>query len=153
MGIDKRERIIENLAVASALGFLVLVMAALSLASDARAGALERAALSPADATRASLAGRADDPNFRRFYSLRGDTGISFATVISLRSPSGSALVGVRFSAKGELQELRFLGSCAARSPTEASGIADAYPGAEAAIARASAFARELAASAAGRGS
>jgi hypothetical protein len=145
MAIDRRERLIENLAVASALGFLTLIVAALSLAADSRATALEREALFPEGAA-SVVAGRADDPCFDRFYRIAGDAGPAYATMVALRSPSGTALFGARFAPDGELRDLRFLGSCSSRIPTGPRGLEAGFPGADAALGRAAAFARGLAA-------
>ena len=149
MAIDKREKIIENLAVASALGFLALIVAALSLVLDSRVSAQERVALVP-EGTPTVLVGRADDPCFNRFYAVNDNSSLSFATVLTLRAPSGAALFGARFSPKGALQDLRFLGSCASRVPTDSRGLGTEFPEADSAISRAAAFARVLASDLAG---
>jgi hypothetical protein len=143
MAVDRRERVIENLAVASALGFLALIIAAASLAFGARAAEDERAALAPAGASIVEL-GRADDPGFGRVYKIQSDNLVTYAALMSLRSPAGVALVRAQFSSKGELQELRFLGSCASRLPPAPRELVAQFPGADEAIARAAAFTRRL---------
>jgi len=144
MPIDRRERIIENLAVASALGFLTLVIAALFLVVDARASAEERFLLSPSGSGLA-LAGRAGDPVFDRVYRLQGDDGLSYALVLQFRGSTGAAQVAARLSPKGELQELRLLGSCLSRLPGGGKPLLSAFPGSEAVLARAADFTRSLA--------
>lgn len=142
MALYKREKMIENLAIAAALGFLALMVAAISLAADSRVVAEERSVLPGGVA----VAGRADDPSFDRFYRFQSAAGPAYLAVIILRSPSGAALVAATYSPKGELQELRFLGSCATRLPTNARDLISAFPGADEAIGRAGEFSRRLAA-------
>jgi hypothetical protein len=141
VAINRRERIIENLAVASALGFLALIVATLSLVADARAVAEERALLAPEGST---LAGRAGGPFFDRVYRIQGDSGQYYSMAISLRSPSGSALVAAHFTTKGELLELHLLGSCASRLPGSSKALLASFPGADAILSRAGDFARSL---------
>jgi hypothetical protein len=143
VALDNRERLIENLALASALGFLALILAAASLAADARDLAAQRSALGPA-ASNAVLAARAADPSFDLIFRLSGGDSAAFAAVITLRSPMGAALVAATFSNRGELEELRLLGSCASRLPTEAQELATAFPDADEAFSRASDIVRAL---------
>lgn len=144
MARDRRERLVENLAVASALGFLALVIAVISLAADAREAAQERSALSAGAGDGLSLAGRARDPSFDRFFQVQGEAGATFAVVLALRSADASALVAARFSAKGELRELRLLGSPSSRLPADPKELAAAFPGADESLRRAAQFARRL---------
>ena len=144
MALDKRKKTIENLAMAAALGFLVLVVAVASLFCDSRAMADERLALAPSSAI-VVVAGRADDPCFDRFYRIQADTGVSYATVITLRSPSGAVLIGAWYTQKGELQELRLLGSCSSWLPPGMRELLACFPGAEVVVGRAADFARRSA--------
>ncbi len=144
MALDKRERIIENLAVASALGLLALVVGVVSFFADSRVAAEERAALAPAGASIA-LAGRSDDPTFGRFYLIQADSGPAYAAVITLRSAAGSALIAARFTPRGEVMDLRFLGSCASRLSQDPKNLALDFPDVDEVLARASAQARYMA--------
>jgi hypothetical protein len=141
VAFDKRERVIENLAVASALGFLSLIVASIFLFVDSRAVREERRLLAPPGSSLA-IAGRAGDPSFDRVYKVQGDG--SYALAMNLRSASGAAIAALRFTPKGELQELRLLGSCASRLPADAKGLLASFPGAEDALGRAAEFARAL---------
>ena len=144
MSLDKRKKTIENLAMAATLGFIALVVAVISLIGDSRAMADERLALAPSSAI-VVVAGRADDPCFDRIYRIQADTGVSYATVITFRSPSGAALIGAWYTQKGELQELRLLGSCSSRLPSTIRELLANFPGAEAVVGRAAEFARRSA--------
>jgi hypothetical protein len=144
MAINKRVMIIENLALASALGVLALIVAVISLAVDSRAVAEERAALAPSGAAAVAV-NRADNPNFDRIYKIQADSALSYAAVITLRSSPGAALVGVWFTPKGEILKLRFLGSCASRLPSTIQDLTAEFPGADAAFGRAADIARKLA--------
>jgi len=143
VALDRRERIIENLAVASALGFLTLIVATASLVVDSRSLAEEQALIAPAE-TSLAIAGRAGDAFFDRVYKIKGDAGPVYALMINLRSSSGSAWAAARFSPKGELLELRLLGSCASRLPTDAQGLLASFPDAEGVLRRAEDFTRFL---------
>jgi hypothetical protein len=131
-----RERIVENLAVASAIGFLALIVAALSLFAASRASAAEREALAPSPASAISLSG-VDDPAFDRIYAIRNDGALTFGAVLSLRSPDSSALVGAIFSPQGELRELRYLGACASRLPADLKAALGGFVGADESLNRA----------------
>jgi hypothetical protein len=131
-----REMIVENLAVASALGFLALIVAALALVDDSRSVAAESGALAAPSAT-AIVASRVDDPAFDRIYEIKDASGLAFGTVLALRSQGGSALFGAVFTPQGKLRELRLLGSCASRLPSDAKEALGAFAGSEAALARA----------------
>jgi hypothetical protein len=144
MAINKRVMIIENLALASALGVLALIVAVISLAVDSRAVAEERSALAPSGAA-AVVVSRADNPCFDHFFKIQADSVLSYAAVITLRYSSGAALVGAWFTPKGELQKLRFLGSCASRLPSTVQDLTVEFPGAAAAFGRAADLARKLA--------
>jgi hypothetical protein len=144
LAADKREKTVESLAVASALGFLVLLLGGLSLAADSRAAAVESAAL-VADRTTIALAGRPGDPAFERLYRISDGSSVSYGVVLSLRSPSSSALVAARFSKAGELRGLRLLDGATARLPADSAELSSIFPDAEAAIARAGEVARAAA--------
>jgi len=136
MAVDKRERAMENLAVASVLGFLAFIVGALSFAADSNSIAVERAAFDQ-DGRVVVLAGHADDPAFDRVFRIQSDSSLAFGAVLTFRSPQGSALVGALFSPDGDLLELRLLGSCASRLPEKAQDLIGAFPGAGEALARA----------------
>lgn len=146
MAVNKRDRIVENLAVAAALGLLALIVALVSLAADSRAVATERSALASAGAT-VTLAGHSDYPSYNRIYRIQTDAGFSYGIVFTFRSPVGSALVGAIFSPKGELLELRLLGSCASRLPTNPRDILGEFPATDRDISRAADSVRNLASS------
>lgn len=141
---------IENLAVASALGFLALVVAAISLAVDSREVADEVRVLVSAGAE-GNLEGRCDDPSFCRMYRIQSEAGYIYATILTLRSTQGAFLVGATFSSKGELQGLRYIGSCASRQASDPRELVDAIPGASDALSRASVFIHALETHQAGR--
>lgn len=136
MAASKREKIIENLVMASVLGFLAFVVGAASLVADSNSESTDRSALARAG-TSIGLASRSDDPSFDRVFRIQTDSTISFGAVLSFRSPEGSALVGARFSEKGELLGLSFLGSCSSRLPPRPQELVDMFPGADEALARA----------------
>jgi hypothetical protein len=144
MAINKRAKIIENLALASALGVLALIVAAISLVVDSRAVVEERSTLAPIIAS-AVVVSRADNPYLDRMYKIQADAGLSYAAVITLRYSSGAALVGAWFTPKGELQKLRFLGSCASWIPSTIRELVAEFPGADAAFGWAMDLARKLA--------
>jgi hypothetical protein len=144
MATNKRAKIIENLIIAAALGFLALIVALLSLAVDSSAIAEEGDALAPSGAT-VVIASRADNPYFKRIYKIQTDAGLSYAAVITLRSSSGAALVGAWFTSKGELQKLRLLGSCASWLPSNIRELISEFPDADAAFGRATDLAHKLA--------
>jgi hypothetical protein len=139
-----RKKIAENLAVALALGFLTLIVAALSLLADARESAAEKEAFAPAPAATTALS-RIDDPSFDRVYQIHDASGISYGTVLALRSPDDSALVGAIFSPQGELRDLRILGSCASRLPADAKEALGDFVGADEALNRAADAVRQAA--------
>ncbi len=154
MARTRKERLVEGLAVASALGFLALVVAIVSLAAEASAAAVERGALADQfSAAGRELAARAGEPGFDRMYRLKAEGAASYAAVIALRSPEASALVAARFGADGGLQDLRLLGSCSSGLPSDPKGLAARFPDAAETLRRASRLARSLAASQAGGGS
>jgi hypothetical protein len=142
VALDKRERVIENMAVASAFGFLSLIVASIFLFVDSRAMGEERRLLAPAGSS-LSMAGRAEDPCFDRAYKIQGDG--SYALALNLRSSSGAAIVALRLSPKGELQELRLLGSCASRLSADSKMLLASFPSGDDALDRAADFVRTLA--------
>jgi hypothetical protein len=142
VALKARERIVENLAVAAALGLLALLAAAMSLIADSRSAAAERAAFAPYTA---ALASRVDDPAFERVFSIASGAGSAFGIVLSLRSPDASALFGAVFTPRGELREIRILGGCSSRLPDDAKGALGLFAGAEDALARAAEAVRSAA--------
>jgi hypothetical protein len=144
---------IENLAVAVALGVLALVVAAITLAADARSFAEERGYLVPSGSSW-SVAGRCDDPAFARVFRILSDSATCYATTLTIRSLQGQAFIlGASFSPKGELLGLRFVGSCSAGQVSDPGDLVDSIPGAGEAVARASDFVRALEAERSGQGS
>jgi hypothetical protein len=139
-----RERIVENLAVGSAIGFLALIVAALSLVAAARSSAAERAAIAPEPASAIALSG-VDDPSFDRIYEISNAGAHTYGAVLSLRSPGGSALIAAIFSPRGELRELRYLGACASRLPEDANEALGGFGGAAEALSRAAEAVRSAA--------
>jgi hypothetical protein len=136
---DRRQTIVENLALASALGFLAIIVAVVSLAADSSSAAAERSSL---DSGGAAPAIRVDDPSFDRLFSIRADSGPGYGAMLALRSPQGTALVGAVFSSSGELAEIRLLGSCSSRLPKD---LAAEFPGAAETLARAAETVRGIA--------
>ena len=147
MAFDKRDRIMENLAVAAALGFLTLIVAALALVADSSAVAYERSALAPPAGSVTVLASsRVDDPAFTRMYRLQDGNDSYYGAVVSIRSAMyGTALIAASFSSKGEVKDLRLLGASADRLPAALSDIFAAFDGAGEALIRARSSARALA--------
>jgi hypothetical protein len=139
MAADKRQIIVENLALASAIGFLALVVAAVSLAADSSSVAAERSSFAAGGA--AALALRVDDPSFDRLFSIQADSGLSYGSILAFRSPRGSALVRAVFTPRGELTEIRLLGSCSSRLPKD---LAGEFPGASETLARAAESVRRI---------
>jgi hypothetical protein len=132
-----RDAILESLAVGSALGFLTLLLAVMSIVNDSRIVANEEAALARPDASVLVLS-RTPDPGFGRIYAIKESSGPSYGAVFSGRSRDASAVFAAIFSPKGELRELRLVGSCAARLPEDARNAVDSLPGAEETLERAS---------------
>jgi hypothetical protein len=150
MAVNVGEKIVENLAVGLALGFLTLIVAALSLVADARSIAAERGALAPAPAS-TIIATRVVDPSFDRIYEIHDASGLQYGVVLALRSPDDSALLGAIFSPRGELRDLRYLGACSSRLPSNAKEALGGFAGANEALNRAAdAVRRENGASEAG---
>jgi len=136
MSEKMREKILENLAAGSALGFLTLLIAVFSIVVDSRSIAWEKDALAISAASVVAL-GRVDDPDFDRVYAIRESAGSSYGVVFSKRSSRASALFGATFSPKGELRELMLLGSCSSRLPTNPKDALDSFTGSEATLSRA----------------
>jgi hypothetical protein len=139
----------ENLAIASVLGFLAFIVGMIAFAVDSSSVAMQRNAFSETGAT-VAVAERADDPAFDCVFSVQKDSGLSYGIVLSLRSPERSALVGASFSINGDvlglrLLGLRLLGSSASRLAPGAQDLVDQFPGADETLARASETVRELA--------
>jgi hypothetical protein len=109
----------ENLIVGAALGLLTLMAALLSVFADSKEAAFERGSLPDASSTIVA-AERVDDPAFHRVYTIRSASGTAYGVVFSERSRDSSAIFGATFSPKGELRDLKVLGSCTARLPDDA---------------------------------
>ncbi len=144
MAVSKRERAMENLAIASVLGFLAFIVGMIAFAVDSSSVAMQRNAFSETGAT-VAVAERADDPAFDCVFSVQKDSGLSYGIVLSLRSPERSALVGASFSINGDVLGLRLLGSSASRLAPGTQDLVDQFPGADETLARASETVRELA--------
>lgn len=125
-----RETVLENLAAASALGFLALLLAILSIVVDSRNAAAEKAALARQSATVAAVK-RIADPDFARVYEVKDGQSDSFGVVFPGRSRDSSAVFAAIFSPKGELRELRIVGSCSSRLPDDPKDALAVFPGAE----------------------
>jgi hypothetical protein len=136
MATKLRDMIVESLAIGSALGFLTLILVALSLLSDSRTIDMERNALAPPPAS-ASVALSVDDPSFDRIFAINDASGPSYGVVFSFRSPDDSALERATFSQRGELQDIQYLGACASRLPSNAKESLDGFVGANEALHRA----------------
>jgi hypothetical protein len=140
VAIDKG-RVLENLAIASAIGFLALLLATMTLVVDSRETAEERAYLSIfGDDLR--LVSRVDDPDFDRIFSIQGPSGPSYGAVLSLRSREGGALIGAAFTPQGELRKLSLLGSCMPRLPEAEDELIMAFEGGSEALARIAEYVR-----------
>jgi hypothetical protein len=112
MMADKREILVENLAVAAAIGVLVLLVAALSFVSNARATTQEGSYLAAAfSCASPQLALEVDDPAFERIFLLCNDSGNLYGSVVSLRGRGASALVGALYSPQGDLRGLHIIDS------------------------------------------
>ncbi len=144
MAFDRHLKILENLALSSVLGFIALLIAAISFVVDSRIVAEELSVLAPSSAV-VVVASHADDPSFDRIYRIQTDAAFSYASVVSLRSSSSTVLVGVWFTSTGELRELRFLGSCSSQLPSTIRNLIAEFPGAETAVGRATDLVRRLA--------
>lgn len=138
MMADKRETLVENLAVAAAIGALVLLVAALSLVVYAGVTAQEGSSLAAFySGSSPQLALKVDDPAFERIFSLRKDSGNLYGTVVSLRGNGASALVGALYSPKGELRELHILDSFGDSLSGDERELASRFPDTEQVLARA----------------
>lgn len=144
MTVSKREKAMENLAVASVLGFLAFIVGTIAFVADSSSVAMQRDAFSETGAT-VAVSERADDPAFNCVFSVQKDSGLSYGIVLSLRSPERSALVGASFSTDGDLLGLRLLGSSASRLAPMAQDLVGQFPGADETLARASETVREIA--------
>jgi len=117
MASGSRERILENLAIAAILSFLVLLAATASFLADAAAVDRERGALSGLAGGSAveSAPSEFADHDFHRIYRINGGGGTSFGAVFTLGSASGTVLAAAIFSPQGELDAVKALGDCAPR--------------------------------------
>lgn len=133
----KRERLLENLAVAAAIGVLLLLVAAVDLFSRSAERAGEGEVLAASfSAAEASAVLETDDPSFARIYALRRSAP-AYGAILSLRTSEGSARVAALFSPQGELRELRLVDSFADRLSEDRQAIAGRFPDADEAFARA----------------
>jgi hypothetical protein len=111
MAVDRRERAMENLAVASAIGFIAIMVAAASLFADSAEAAAERSALAAigGGSVRVDPA-RVDDPAFSRVHSLSGGSA-PYGAVLSLPTRQGGALrAAMLFRGDGSIAAARVLG-------------------------------------------
>jgi hypothetical protein len=136
VAFDKRDRMLENIAVASALGFLALLVAGISLTTDFHAQEVEISALSSNPSAVTIVANHVGDPAFDRVYKITEASGFSYGAVLSLRSTDCSALVAARFSRQGELKSLRLITSPSARLPTETGDLVSRFSDTEATLGR-----------------
>jgi hypothetical protein len=138
MMADRRETLVENLAVAAAVGVLVLLVAALSLVAHSRATAQEGSSLAAAcSGSSPQLVLEVDDPAFERIFSLRKDSGNLYGTIVSLRRGGASALVGALYSPQGDLRELHIVDSFGDRLSGDERELVSSFPGAERVLDRA----------------
>lgn len=149
MATKMREKIVESLAVGLALGFLTLILVALSLLADSNSITAECRALASAPAS-AAIASSVDDPSFDRVYAIHDASGLSYGIIFSFRSPDDSALVRAIYSPRGELQDISYLGACAGRLPEDAKDALGSFVGANEAMNRAVEAVRSAARNSAG---
>jgi len=143
---DKRETLVENLAVAAAVGVLVLLVAVLSLVAHAGTKAQEGSSLAAAcSGSSPQLALEVDDPAFERIFSLRKDSGSLYGTVVSLRGNGASALVCAFYSPQGELRELHTLDSFGDRLSDDERELTSRFFDTERVLARAAESIRDAA--------
>jgi hypothetical protein len=111
MSVDARERTMENLAVASAIGFIAIVVAAASLFSESAVAEGERSAIAAlGGGTVRAEAARFDDPSFSRIYSISGGAA-PYGAVLSLPGKRGPALrAALLFREDGAVSVARALG-------------------------------------------
>ncbi len=152
MAFDRHTKVLENMALSAVLGVFALMTAVIYLLVDSRTVAEELSVLAPSSAV-VVVAGRADDPSFDRIYRIQTNAVFSYASVLSLRSSSNTAIVGAWFTSTGEMREIHFLGSCSSRLPSNIRTLLSEFPGAEAVIGRATDLVRRLASGASEGGS
>jgi hypothetical protein len=134
MTSDRRDILVENLAVAAAAGVLVLIVAAVSLLSLSGSRAWEASTLEASfSASSAQLVLDVDDPAFERIYALGGIS--AYGAVLSLNERGSSVLVAALFSPKGELRGTRIIDSFADRLAEDA--LVSRFAGASEAFGRA----------------
>jgi hypothetical protein len=111
MSVDARERTMENLAVASAIGFIAIVVAAASLFSESAVAEEERSAVAAlGGGTVRAEAARFDDPAFSRVYSISGGSA-PHGAVLGLTGKRGPALrAALLFRGDGAVAVARALG-------------------------------------------
>jgi hypothetical protein len=131
-----RDRVLENLATGSALGFLTLIIAVLSLVELSRSVVVEKDSFAEGSAS-VVMKSRVDDPDFDRVYEIREASRLTYGVVFAGRSRDASALFGATFSPKGELRDLKLIGSCSSRLPGDAKEALASFVGAEEALDRA----------------
>ncbi len=108
MASDRKESIVENLAVAAIMAFLALIMAVASLIVESAETARERSALEALAGAKLSAAPLAfDDPSFKRVFTTQAQGTKLYATALRLRSRTGVALAAALFSRDGKLTAIR----------------------------------------------
>jgi hypothetical protein len=138
MMANRRENLVENLAVAASVGVLVLLVAALSLVARAGTTVQEGSSLAVScSGSSPQLVLEVDDPAFERIFSLRKDSDNLYGTVVSLRGNGASALVGAFYSPQGELRELHILDSFGDRLSGDERELASRFPDTERVLAHA----------------
>lgn len=110
MAAEARERAMENLAVASAIGFMAIIVAAASLFADSASAAAERSAI-------AALGGgvvredppRFADPAFSRIHRV-SDGAAPYGAVLSLPTKQGALRAALLFRKDGTVSAASALG-------------------------------------------
>jgi hypothetical protein len=112
MPVEARERTMENLAVASAIGFIAIVVAAASLFAESAVAEGERAAVAAlGGGTVQAEAARIDDPAYSRIFAISGGSA-PYGAVLSLPGRQGPALRAVLlFRRDGAVLAARALGT------------------------------------------
>jgi hypothetical protein len=138
MTASGKEKLIENLIAAAAVGIVALIVAAVSLASTASVRAQEGEALASAfSASGARGLSEVADPAFERVYALSSGSDTLYATMISLRAPGSSARLGALFSPQGDVKQLCVIDAFADPQASDARAVAAAFPDASGALDRA----------------
>jgi hypothetical protein len=99
----------ENLAVASAIGFIAVVVAAASLFADSSASADESSAIVALGGGSSTGAKSFDDPAFSRVHAVSGGSA-PYGAVLSLRDRRSALRAALLFKGDGTVAAARELG-------------------------------------------